>query len=94
MGAAAVRQAAQILDHTETIVAMELMAAAQGIDFRRREMGADTRLGRGTQAAFALIRERIPFLDQDVVLSPLIEQARRLVADGAIKVAVEAATSP
>lgn len=40
--------------------------------------------------AYRLIRERIPFLDSDVPLSPHIEAARRLVADGAIKRAVEA----
>ena len=57
-----------------------------------RSPGPDIPLGRGTQAAYALIRERIPFLDQDVVLSPLIEQARQLVADGTIKAAVEAVT--
>ncbi len=92
MGATAVRQVAQILAHTETIVAIELLCAAQGIDFRRRALGPTTPLGHGTQIAYNLIRERIPFLNQDVVLSPLIEQARQLVADGIIKVAVEAAT--
>jgi histidine ammonia-lyase len=35
MGATAVRQMAQILEHVETIVAIELLCAAQGIDFRR-----------------------------------------------------------
>src|SRR5690606_781257 len=34
MGAAAVRQAGQILSHVETIVGIELLLAAQGIDFR------------------------------------------------------------
>ena len=90
MGAAAVRQAMQILEHVETIVGIELLLAAQGIDFRCREMGADTScLGEGTAVAYRLIREQIPFLDCDVVLSPHIESARRLVADGTIKRAVE-----
>ena len=39
MGATAVRQAWQILEHVETIVAIELLCAAQGIDFRRQKRG-------------------------------------------------------
>jgi histidine ammonia-lyase len=90
MGATAVRHAWQILEHVETIVAIELLLAAQGIDFRRRAMGVETDgLGAGTAVAYQLIRERVAFLDGDVVLSPLIEQVRRLVAGGVIKQAVE-----
>ncbi|MDJ0754968.1 MAG: histidine ammonia-lyase [Ardenticatenaceae bacterium] len=87
MGATAARQAEQILTHTETIVAIELMAAAQGVDFRRRNGGG--RLGQGTQVAYDLIRSKIPFVGEDVYLSPFIEEVRRLVAEGTIKRAVE-----
>ncbi len=121
MGATAVRQAAQILTHVETIVAIELLAAAQGVDFRRQALADDpalaptgmparptpdpsqslrfvqddmTRggelLGDGTAVAYELIRQRVPFLQEDVVLAPLIEQVRQLVAHGTIKEAVEA----
>jgi histidine ammonia-lyase len=49
-GATAARQAEEILGNVETIVALELMAAAQGIDFRRREDGRENaRLGVGTK---------------------------------------------
>jgi histidine ammonia-lyase len=90
MGATAARQAEQILAHTETIVAIELLAAAQGIDFRRRMMGnSSAELGQGTAVAYNLIREKIPFLEDDVYLSPLIEEVRQLVANGTIKEAVE-----
>jgi histidine ammonia-lyase len=92
MGAAAVRHASQILEHVETIVGIELMLAAQGIDFRAREMGlTPTELGEGTAVAYRLIREKLPFLTEDVFLSPLIEQARALVAGGTVKAAVEQA---
>jgi len=92
MGPAAVRQAGQILQHVETIVAIELLLAAQGIDFRCREMGlsADC-LGRGTAVAYNLIRDHVPFMTTDVVLAPHIEAVRRLAAGGMIKTAVEAA---
>jgi histidine ammonia-lyase len=90
MGATAGRQAEQILQHSEIIVAIELLAAAQGIDFRRRALWKGARLGRGTAVAYELIRRRVPFLDHDAVLSPLIEAVRQLVAGGTIKESVEA----
>ena len=91
MGATAVRQMSQILDHVETIVAIELLCAAQGLDFRRRRMGDPApRQGAGTAVAYELVRERVPFLEADRVLAPYIEEVRRLVADGTIKQAVEA----
>jgi histidine ammonia-lyase len=88
MGATAVRHMARVLDHVEIIVAIELMTAAQGIDFRRREMGVD-KLGAGTGVAYNLLRQHVPFLEQDSVLAPHIEQVRQLVESGAIKTAVE-----
>lgn len=91
MGAAAVRQAEQVLSHVETIVAIELLSAAQGIDFRCREPGKSPAcLGAGTAVAYGLIRERVPFVADDVPLAPFIEQVRRLVHDGTLKRAVEA----
>ncbi len=88
MGAAAVRHTEAVLDHVETIVAIELLAAAQGVDFRRREAGVQ-RLGEGTAAAYGLIRERVPFLSGDAALAPHIESVRQLVASAAVKRAVE-----
>jgi histidine ammonia-lyase len=90
MGATAVRQVEQILGHVETIVAIELLAAAQGVDFRRRLMGQDKALGKGTEVAYRLIREKVPFLEDDTILAPLMEETRRLVASGQIKEAIEA----
>ncbi|MEJ2749584.1 MAG: histidine ammonia-lyase, partial [Anaerolineae bacterium] len=86
MGATAVRQAWQILEHVETIVAIELLCAAQGVDFRRQN---GEQMGWGTEVAYDLIRQRVPFLDEDTFLAPHIESVRQLVADGTIKRAVE-----
>jgi histidine ammonia-lyase len=92
MGATAVRQAGQILTHTEMIVAIELLAAAQGIDFRRRQMERPgAKLGKGTGAAYELIRERVPFLEWDEALAGHMEQVRQLVEAGTITAAVEGA---
>lgn len=94
MGATAVRQAAQVIEHVETIVAIELLCAAQGIDFRRQRMPAGAgRSGAGTAIAYDLLRDKIPFLKHDTYLAPYIEEARRLVAAGTFKEAVEAAVT-
>ena len=89
MGTTAVRHTARVLDHVETIMAIEMMAAAQGIDFRRKEKGVD-QMGTGTAVAYNLIREKVPFFTEDVTLAPHIEQMRLLVHGGDIKTAVMA----
>ncbi len=84
MGATAGLKLRQINDNVERILAIELLAAAQGIDFRRQKLGADAKLGQGTRHVYALIRQRVPFIEEDCVLYPHIEQVRQLVANGAI----------
>jgi histidine ammonia-lyase len=88
MGATAARQAQQIADNVERILALELFAAAQGVDLRREALGAAAQLGRGTAPAFDLVRGRVPFLAQDAVMYPHIEAVRDLIADGSIRAAV------
>jgi histidine ammonia-lyase len=90
MGCTAGLKARAILDNVERILALELLSAAQAIDFRRRALGGHARLGRGTAAAYQLIRAHAPFVEADTVLYPYIEAVRRLVAEGAIVEAVNA----
>jgi histidine ammonia-lyase len=82
MGPIAARQARQIADNVERILAIELLAGAQAIDFRREALGSQARLGRGTAPAYHLLRQHIPFLEHDAVLYPYIEAARTLIASG------------
>ncbi|HRV94890.1 MAG TPA: aromatic amino acid lyase, partial [Anaerolineae bacterium] len=82
MGCTAALQARQIVQNVEQILALELMAAAQGIDFRKQKLGDTARLGRGTQPAYDLIRQHVPFIAEDTVLYPYIEAVRQLVAGG------------
>jgi histidine ammonia-lyase len=89
MGPAAARQARQIAGNVERILALELLAAAQGIDFRRQVLGPHARLGRGTAPAYELIRQRVPFLEHDVVMYPYIEAVRQLVASGELRRVVD-----
>ncbi len=73
-----------ILDNVERILGIELLCAAQGIDFRREDLGAAVRLGAGTSAAYALIREQVPFLERDAVMYPHVDAVYRLVAEGEV----------
>jgi histidine ammonia-lyase len=94
MGCTAALKTHTIIDNVERILAIELMAAAQGIDFRRQigeTDGIQMRLGRGTQPVYACIRRHVPFIDADTLLYPHVECLRRLVANGAIVAAVDEA---
>jgi histidine ammonia-lyase len=82
MGCTAALKARRINTNVERILAIELMAAAQGIDFRREVLGSDKRLGRGTQPVYDLIRAQVPFIEQDVVMYRYMETMRQLVARG------------
>jgi histidine ammonia-lyase len=82
MGATATLQATEVLANVETILAIELFAACQAIDFRRERAGRALRLGRGTAPVYDRIRAAVPFLEHDAPLAPHIETVRRLVAEG------------
>lgn len=84
MGCTAARQACQILDNLERILALELMAAAQGVDFRREKLGPSAQLGRGTHLAYELVRQHVPFLENDAIMYPHIEAIRCLIAEGTL----------
>lgn len=88
MGCTAALQARQIVENVELILALELMAAAQGIDFRKQKLGETARLGRGTQPAYDLIRQHVPFIAEDTVLYRYIEAVRQLIAGSALVKAV------
>jgi histidine ammonia-lyase len=54
----------QILDNAYGVLGIELMAAAQALDFREYEFG------RGTRKAKEVIRRHVEFLDVDRPLYP------------------------
>lgn len=69
MGPIAARKARQIAENTKNVLAIELMCAAQAINLRQKPL---KQLGKGTGKHFAEIRSRIPYLETDSELSPLI----------------------
>jgi len=77
MATFAARRLGDMADNTAGIVAIELLAAAQGIDFRR-PLESSTEL----EDAHAMIRAVAPHLDGDSYLALDIEAVTPLVRDG------------
>jgi len=84
MGMNSALKTRQIVDTAYGVLGIELMAAAQALDFRSYNWG------RGTQAAHAVIREVVEFLDVDRPLYPDHNAMAALVKRGDILEAVEA----
>ncbi len=78
MGSTAARKATAVLRNTETVIAIELMCAAQALEFLR-----PMRSGMGVEAARTMIRSRVPPLGADRVLAPEIAAVSAMVQDGA-----------
>ena len=86
MGANAARHALEILDNVRTVIAIELLTAAQGIHLRP---DGPARLGRGTAAAYRVIRDLVAPVERDRQLTPEIESLVRLIESGELIAAVE-----
>ncbi|MFB0567148.1 MAG: aromatic amino acid lyase, partial [Candidatus Bathyarchaeia archaeon] len=86
MGSIAARKAMEILRNVEHILAIELLCSAQGMDFR----GSD-KLGKGTKAAYSLVRKRVFILKEDRVLSTDIEGVVELIRSRELAKAIEEA---
>ncbi|MDP3975830.1 MAG: histidine ammonia-lyase [bacterium] len=74
MGMFASRKALIIVKNTENVLAIELLNAAQAIDFRDPK-----KLGVGTKKAYESIRKVVPTLDKDRILSIDIEKVAQLL---------------
>lgn len=78
MGLAAARKARHSVALLEQVLATELLAAAQGIEYRRPLRG-----GVGVEAAHALVRERVAALHEDRLLEPDLDTLTEMVRTGA-----------
>ena len=83
MGATAALKLATIHDHVRTVLAIELLCAAQGIDLRRPLTTTGP-----LEAVHAAIRKVVPPMMVDRPLSPDIEAVRALIDDGTLIEAV------
>ncbi len=87
----AARHAREIVDNIEAVIAIELLCAAQALDLRReqnRAAGTPWRLGNGSAAAFAMIRDAVPYRAIDRAVYPDIRAMIHLLRSGDILRAV------
>ncbi|MBI5884440.1 MAG: aromatic amino acid lyase [Elusimicrobia bacterium] len=88
MGMNGALKAKQILDNARGVLAIELIAAAQGLDFRTFAFG------KGTKAALAAVRKVVKHLDEDRPLFKDHNAMAQAVTECRVLEAVEAAVGP
>ncbi|MFZ1685721.1 MAG: histidine ammonia-lyase [Candidatus Zixiibacteriota bacterium] len=86
MGSITAMKLTEIIRNTEIVIGIQIMSAAQALDFRRPHKG-----GAGTEAAFKVVRAKLPKLIDDRPLYPDIEIVTDMVRDGSLIKAVEEA---
>lgn len=71
------RRLGNMAENTAGVLAIELLAACQGIDFR-----APLKTSGCLESAKSMLREKVPFYDKDRYFSPDIEKATQLIVSG------------
>ena len=84
MGTIAARKAQSILSNVEFVLAIELLCAAQAIDFL-----SELKPGNGVGAAHKYVREKVTHLEQDRPLHTDINLLKEMVSNGGILRKVE-----
>jgi len=84
MGMTSAIKSRKVIEHTSAVIGIEMMAAAQAMDFRKPH-----KPGKGSQAAYNLIRENVDFLDKDRPTYNDNNKMAELVRSGKILEAVE-----
>jgi histidine ammonia-lyase len=80
MATFAARKAGDIAGNAAHVVAIELLAAAQGVDFH-----APLKTSDALQAAHARIRAAVPHLETDRALAPDIAAVRSMIEQGGFR---------
>lgn len=79
MGPIAARKARSVVTNVRRILAIEALAAAQGIEFHR-----PLKTSAALENVHAVLRSAVPRYDADRIMGPEIEAAAELVRDGAL----------
>jgi histidine ammonia-lyase len=80
MGSISAQKAWRVLKNAQTVLAIELLCACQGMDFARTmNSKKPTSAGIGTEVAYRYIRTQIEHLEQDRVLHDDIQKALALI---------------
>jgi histidine ammonia-lyase len=88
MATFAARRLGQMNENTRNILAIELLAAAEGIEFRRPLKTSDA-----LEAAHAALRVHVPRFAEDRMFAPAIAQAALLIEERAFETLLPAALS-
>ncbi|MEF8832661.1 MAG: aromatic amino acid lyase, partial [Candidatus Thermoplasmatota archaeon] len=83
MGSISARQAKEVLENVENVVAIELMSAAQALEYH------DISPGKGVKAAYEHLREYVEPLQNDRSLTKDIKKIKELIKSGEIIERVE-----
>jgi histidine ammonia-lyase len=86
MGATSATKLLEVIKNSETVLAIELMSAAQALDFIH-----PLKAGKGVEATHAEIRKHISFAETDRLFHVDIQTALRLVQSGSLIRAAESA---
>jgi histidine ammonia-lyase len=86
MGTIAARQAAQILENSQTVLAIEILCGSAGLDYRQ-----PLKPGFGARALRDAVRGQVPALGRDRPISEDFKLAVQAVRDGSLVAAVESA---
>ncbi|MDR1133476.1 MAG: histidine ammonia-lyase [Synergistaceae bacterium] len=85
MGGYAARKAVNILGNAQKVIAIEILLAAQALDFTLRSF----KPGGGTMRAYECFRESVPYIENDEYLHPHIIRALDVIKRGDLIRAVE-----
>ena len=89
MGTTSARKSREVVRNSEIVLAIELLCAAQALD-----LFTNMKPGEGTLAAYRSIRNAVPHLAKDRVLSKDIERVVFLMREGTLLGAVEKKVGP
>lgn len=79
MGTIAARKAREVLGNAETVAAIEMLCAAEGLDYRR-----PLRSSAALEAVHRLVRSNVPHLEDDRPMYPDIEATLQIIRSGAV----------
>jgi histidine ammonia-lyase len=77
LGSVSARKCFEVLNNVEKIIAIEFLAACQGIDFLK-----PLKCGRGTAEAYRLLRRNVKFITDDIIMSEYIQSVCDTVYSG------------
>ncbi len=83
-GTIAARKCREIIQNSINVVAIELLSAAQGCDFRETK-----KLGKGSKVAYELIRSKVKKVEKDRVLYTDMEKINKIIKNGELVTKVE-----